>query len=319
MLTVRFWGVRGSLPTPGRETAVFGGNTSCLEIRAIPSAGRTAGKNQAKERLIIIDLGSGVRPLGDWLIKNDLKKFGKIKADIFITHTHWDHVMGFPMFNPIYKPGTELTITGPVSMDNEDIKSILEYQFLHKYWPVRATDLAANIEYRQIKEETVNLGDGLIIKSKFLNHPINCLGYRIYFEDKSIATVFDHEPFHDIPAADSQKTNLHEKIKKEKTKVKGKIAADTENEKIRKFIKDADMVIHDAQYMKDEYNFHLGWGHCSYDHAIQSTINNGIKKAVLFHHDPTRTDSQLKKLEKIHANSKDPLIVLAKEGMLLEA
>ncbi|MDR2596706.1 MAG: MBL fold metallo-hydrolase, partial [Treponema sp.] len=95
MLSVRFWGVRGSIPCPGPDTVIYGGNTTCLEIRA-------------DDRLLIADLGTGLRSLGDWLMTNDLKKYGKIKADIFVTHTHWDHILGFPMFTPAYIRGTEL-------------------------------------------------------------------------------------------------------------------------------------------------------------------------------------------------------------------
>jgi len=293
MLSVRFWGVRGSLPTPGPDTVIYGGNTSCLEIRA-------------DDRLIIIDLGSGVRPLGDWLAANDLKKFGKIKADIFLTHTHWDHIMGFPMFTPIYLPGTELKITSPVSLEGEDIKEIIENQLSYKYWPVRAQELAAKIEYNQLKEETIDLGDGITIKTKFLNHPIFCLGYRVNYQNKSIATIYDHEPFRNLFAD-------------EETVKEGEAAAAEENEKVRQFIKGADIVIHDAQYTDEEYRNHTGWGHCSYKHAIQTADGMGVKQFVLFHHEPTRTDSQLEHLKKNYINSKDPKIIIAKEGLVLEA
>ncbi|MCL2264776.1 MAG: MBL fold metallo-hydrolase [Treponema sp.] len=293
MLTVRFWGVRGSLPTPGSDTVIYGGNTSCLEIRA-------------DERLIIIDLGTGVRPLGDWLAQNDLKKFAKIKADIFLTHTHWDHIMGFPMFTPIYIPGTELSISSPVSMDNEDLKTVIENQLSHKYWPVRAGELAAKIKYNQLKEETSDLGGGLTLTSKFLNHPIFCLGYRFNYKGKSIATVYDHEPFRNL-------------FTDEETAKEGETAAAEENEKVRQFIKGADIVIHDAQYTNDEYSRHKGWGHCSYEHAIKTAESMNVKQLVLFHHEPTRTDAQLEQIEKSYANNADPKVIMAKEGMVLQA
>jgi phosphoribosyl 1,2-cyclic phosphodiesterase len=299
MLSIRFWGVRGSLPSPGRDTVIYGGNTSCLEIRA-------------DERLIIIDLGSGVRPLGDWLMQNDFKKYGKIKADIFLTHTHWDHVMGFPMFTPIYIPGTELNITGPVTIDSDSLRSIFENQLSYNYWPVSADELAAKIEYNQIKETTLDLGGGLCITSKFLNHPIFCFGYRVSYQGKSIATVYDHEPFHNLFKAKA------DEIDKE-TVIEGEIAAAEENEKIRQFIKGADIVVHDAQYTKEEYVKHSGWGHCSYDHAVETASNVDVKTLVLFHHEPSRIDSQLEELEKIYAENTEPKIIMAKEGMVLEA
>jgi len=299
MLSVRFWGVRGSLPSPGRDTVIYGGNTSCLEIRA-------------DERLIIIDIGSGVRPLGDWLIENDLKKYGKIKAEIFLTHTHWDHVMGFPMFSPIYIPGTELNITGPVTIENNSLRSIFENQLSYNYWPVRVDELAAKIEYNQIKETTLDMGDDLVITSKFLNHPILCFGYRISYKGKSIATIYDHEPFYNLF---KNKANEHDK----EAVIEGEIAAAEENEKIRQFIKGADIVIHDAQYTREEYKKHSGWGHCSYDHAIETVSGVDVKKLVLFHHEPSRTDIQLEELEKEYAENSNSQIIMAKEGMTLEA
>jgi len=298
MLSARFWGVRGSLPSPGPDTVVYGGNTSCLEIRA-------------DERLIIIDLGTGARPLGDWLLANDLKRHGKIKADVFLTHTHWDHILGFPMFNPVYVPGTELNITSPVSLENESLRSIIESQFSQKYWPVRADELAASINYNQVKEETLDLGGGLAVKTKFLNHPIFCLGYRISYQGKSIVTLYDHEPFRSSYKGEtgSDKTAALE----------GENAAALENEKIRQFAAGADIVIHDAQYTREEYPGHTGWGHCSYDHAIDTSKDIDIDKLVLFHHDPVRTDSQLEKIERSFAGCPCPQIIMAKEGMVLSA
>ena len=281
------------MPTPGPDTVIYGGNTSCLEIRA-------------DERLLIIDLGTGVRPLGDWLIENELKKTGKIKADIFLTHTHWDHIMGFPMFNPIYIHGTELNITGPVSFGNDSLKSLIENQLSYQYWPVRAGELAAVIEFNQIRETTLDLGGGLTVSSKFLNHPILCLGYRVDYQGKSIATVYDHEPFRNL-------------FTDNETKLEGEIAAAEENEKIRQFIKGVDIVIHDAQYTQEEYSSKSGWGHCSYDHAVEAAAVNGNKKVVFFHHDPAHADSLLEQIEKSYANNTETQFLMAKEGLVLEA
>jgi phosphoribosyl 1,2-cyclic phosphodiesterase len=301
MFSIRFWGVRGSFPSPGPNTAIYGGNTSCLEIRA-------------DERLIIIDFGSGARPLGDWLMKNDLKKYGKIKADIFLTHTHWDHLLGFPMFDPIYMPGTELSIKGPVSLENNSLKSIIETQFSYEYWPVSAGELSANIEYNEIKEGEFDLGGGLTVNAKFLNHPIFCLGYRFNYKNKSIATVYDHEPYRNVFPSDPACEDYDEKTAKE-----GELAAADENEKIKQFIKGADIVIHDAHFTKEEYPEHIGWGHCTHEYSVQSTKDIDIKKLVLFHHEPSRTDSQLEQIEKSYANNKAPEVIVAKEGLILEA
>ncbi|WP_461255713.1 MBL fold metallo-hydrolase [Treponema sp. R80B11-R83G3] len=278
MLTVRFWGVRGSIPVPGPNTVIYGGNTSCIEVRA-------------DERLVIVDLGSGVHTLGAWLIENELKSKGKIKADILLSHTHWDHVMGFPMFSPIYSGGTELNIIGPATLESVDLKSAIENQLSSQYWPVQPDRLAAKIKYQQIKETTIDLGSGLTVSSKFLNHSLPCFGYRINYKGKSVVTIFDHELF---------------------------LTAE-ENEKVKKFISGADILIHDAQYKQEEYASHKGWGHCTYEQVIEFIAGTDIKTLVFFHHEPSRKDGELEQIEKSYANSTSPKIIVAKEGLVLEA
>jgi len=301
MLSVRFWGVRGSIPCPGPDTVIYGGNTSCLEIRA-------------GEKLVIIDLGTGLRPLGDWLRDNDQKKYGKIDADIFLSHTHWDHIMGFPMFTPIYHSGTSLRITAPLSYEEDSLKQIIEHQLSYRYWPVRATELAAHIEYNQINETTLDLGSGLTVTSKYLNHPVSCMGYRFNYEGKSIAAVFDHEPFRNLFIANPEEDGYDEQAAKD-----GEIAAAEENEKIVNFLKGVDILIHDAQYSYDEYLRHIGWGHGSYEHAVEAAQAAGAKTLAFYHHEPAHTDSWLEQIEKSYANSKDVRIFMAREGMVLEA
>ena len=300
MFSVRFWGVRGAVPCPGPDTVIYGGNTSCLEIRA-------------GDRLLIVDMGTGIRPLGHWLMKNDYKQNGKIDADIFISHTHWDHIMGFPMFSPVYAPDTTLRISGPVSFE-DSLENIIKNQLAYRYWPVRARELSAHIEFNQIKETSLDLGGGLTVASKYLNHPILCLGYRFCYNGKSIVTVFDHEPFQNLFSSNSEKTDFDEKEARE-----GEIVAAEENEKIIRFIKGADIVIYDAQYTQDEYAGHIGWGHTSYEYAIKTALSANVKKLIFFHHDPTRSDKQLKQFEKFYAKKMPVKIAMAKEGMFLQA
>jgi phosphoribosyl 1,2-cyclic phosphodiesterase len=306
MLSVKFWGDRGSIPCPGPSTVVYGGNTSCLEIRA-------------DEKLVILDFGTGIRPLGDWLMANDLKRHGKIDADIFITHTHWDHIMGFPMFTPIFVPSTVLRIRGPVSYEDDTLESIIGAQLSYRYWPVRQSELRAHIEYDQIKETTLDLGDGLIVTTKYLNHPILCLGYRFEYQGKSIVTAYDTEPFRNVFPTDPGDPSYDEYAA-----IEGEQAAKEENEKLHRFFQGADILIHDCQYTKKEYEpSKIGWGHSSYEHAINAAHNAKVKQLVMFHHDPNRTDEQLNELEAKYQTlikNKSPLqILMAKEGLLLEA
>jgi len=304
MLSVRFWGVRGSIPCPGRSTVEFGGNTSCLEIRA--------GK-----RLIIIDLGTGVKPLGDSIMETDFKN-GSMDMDIFISHTHWDHIMGFPMFTPIFVPGTSMTIRGPVYYDEDSLASIIGDQLSYRYWPVRQSELAAKIEYQELKETILDLGGGLRVTTKYLNHPILCLGYRFEYEGKSIVTAYDHEPFRNLFPTDPADPGYNEEADRE-----GEIAAREENEKILGFFKDADVLIHDTMFTADEFEKHLGWGHSSYEVSIDAALKAGVKKLVFFHHDPSRTDEQLEGLEKKYiqeVQSKTHMeIIMAREGLTVEA
>jgi len=304
MLSVRFWGVRGSIPCPGRSTVEFGGNTSCLEIRA-------------DTRLAIVDLGTGVKPLADWLMGNDFKS-GPMSMDIFITHTHWDHIMGFPMFTPIFIPGTKLNIRGPVSYNDDTLASIIGDQLSYRYWPVRQVELAAQIAYQELKETTMDMGGEFRVTTKYLNHPILCLGYRFEYRGKTIVTAYDHEPFRNLFPTDPEDPDYDEEAARE-----GETAAREENEKIIRFFKDADILIHDAQYTAVEFEKHLGWGHSSYEYAIEAACQAGVKKLVFHHHDPNRTDEQLEALagnyrDKIKGKT-GPEIIMAREGLTVEA
>jgi phosphoribosyl 1,2-cyclic phosphodiesterase len=279
MFSMTIWGDRGSMPTPGPETVLFGGNTSCLEIRV-------------DGRLIIVDAGSGIRGLGDKLLREDIKK-GPIDADIFITHTHWDHIMGFPMFNPIYVPGTKLRIHGPISYEDDTLESIIGSQLSYRYWPVRQEELSAQIEYEQIKETSIDLGGGLRVQTKYLNHPVLCLGYRFEYQGKSIVTAYDHEPFRNVFPTDPADPSYDAAAAHE-----GDAAAIEANDKVLAFCHGADLLVHDSQYTAKEYNKNkVGFGHSSYEFAINSANRARVKRVLLFHHDPNRSDAELQELE----------------------
>jgi phosphoribosyl 1,2-cyclic phosphodiesterase len=303
MLYTRLWGVRGSIPTPGPATVIYGGNTACLEIRA-------------DKRLLIVDLGTGAKPLGDWLIANDLKEH-PLEADIFVTHTHWDHIMGFPMFGPIFIPSTRLKIWGSVSYDGDSLEKVIGAQLSYRYWPVRLGELSAHIEYGELKQGSVDLGGGLTLTTKYLNHPVLCLGYRFEYQGKSIVTAFDTEPFYNIFPTDKHDPAYNEEAARE-----GEQVAESENEQVQEFIKGADILIHDSQYTAEEYQKHRGWGHSSYDAAISHSLKAGVKRLICFHHEPLRGDEELAALETEFRRqfASEPLeIIMAREGMTIEA
>lgn len=302
---VKFWGVRGAIPCPGPTTWKYGGNTSCIEIRF-----------RETNRLIIIDAGSGIRELGNYLMANDLPK-GPIKADIFLTHTHWDHILGFPFFTPIYVPGTKLKVYGPVTYDEDSLQNIVGGQLSYQYFPIRQNELAADIEYIHLKEGRFELGDDILLITKYLNHSILCLGYRFEYKDKIFCTLYDTEPFYNVFCTDPDDPSYDEAMAAE-----GELVAMEENRRLEKFITNADLLVCDAQYTKEEYkSSKKGWGHGTIEDAIDLADRNKIKTMALFHHEPVRTDDELDKLSKIHFSKfekKPQDVFFARERMQIE-
>lgn len=280
-MKIRFWGVRGSIACPGPDTVVYGGNTSCIELRL--------GK---KQRLVIIDAGSGIRPLGNALMEN-ARDDKPILAEIFLTHTHWDHIMGFPFFSPIYSPTTTLTIYGPVTFEDEPLEDIVGGQLRYRYFPVMYNELSAKIQYRHLRENVLDIGDGIVVRTKFLNHTLQCLGYRFEWEGRSVCTAFDTEPFRNVLSENIDAMSVDPVLAES-----GEAAARAETEKMRRFYAGADVLIHDAQFTAAEYEAaKKGWGHTAMEHAIDAALEADVKQLILFHHDPSRTDTALGAIE----------------------
>jgi phosphoribosyl 1,2-cyclic phosphodiesterase len=306
-IRVRFWGVRGSVPCPGPATVKFGGNTSCLELRF-----------GEEDRLIVIDAGTGIRELAGHIMKNDLPR-GPIKTDLFLTHTHWDHIMGFPFFIPLFIPNTELKVFGPVTYEEDTLDKIVGGMLSYRYWPVRLTELAAKIEYQNLKEGSRDLGGGVWLTTKYLNHPILVLGYRFEYRGKVLCTAYDTEPFRNVFDVSPDDPSYDEEAVKE-----GENAAQEENEKVVSFIRGADVLIHDAQYTHKEYiSSKLGWGHSSFEYAVNAAHKAGVKKLLLFHHDPDRSDAELERIEdrirRSIAGKSTMEVMIAREGLTVEA
>ncbi len=300
-MRIKFWGVRGSIPCPGPETVRYGGNTACLELYI-----------EQLDRLIIIDAGSGIRELGDHMMAQHADGT-PIKAEIFLTHTHWDHIMGFPFFAPIYLPSSQFTIYGPVTYEEEPLKEVLSGQWTYRYFPVRHEDLSSKVNYVNLKEGRYDLGDGLALQTKYLNHPLLCLGYRYEFMGKVFCTAYDTEPFRNLFCTDPTDPGYDAA-----TAAEGEAAAVEANHRIGQFVEGADLLVFDTQYTRQEYfQSRIGWGHSYIDHAIGIGQKYHVKRLALFHHDIQRTDDQLDALCQQYCVSKgeDTEIFFAREGM----
>lgn len=285
----------------------YGGNTACLELRF-----------GEEDRLVVIDAGTGIRELAGHIMQNDLPK-GPIKTELFLTHTHWDHIMGFPFFIPIFIPNTELKVFGPVTYEEDTLDKIVGGMLTYRYWPVRLTELAAKIEYFNLKEGSQDLGGGLWLTTKYLNHPILVLGYRFEYRGKVFCTAYDTEPFRNVFDVSPDDPSYDEEAVKE-----GAMAAQEENDKVVSFFQGADILIHDSQYTHKEYiSSKLGWGHSSFEQAVNVAHKAGVKKLLLFHHDPDRSDAELevieKKIQKAAGGKTSMEVLIAREGMTVEA
>jgi phosphoribosyl 1,2-cyclic phosphodiesterase len=250
-MRVKFWGTRGSTPVPGKDTIVYGGNTTCLEIDL----------NSGKK--VIIDAGTGIRSLGSQFES----RRERVDTHLLITHIHWDHIFGFPFFAPIYEPSTRILVDGY----NSCMKG-LRYSFDNKmgdgFFPVRFEELKADIQFvDKLAHGRLEI-DGTIIDSIPLRHPQGGLGFRFREGDKTLVFLTDNE-----------------------LDVKGESFSD-----YIAFCQEADILIHDSQYIPEEISTHRGWGHSDYQSAIDLALNAHAKKLLLFHHAPERKDSDVIKI-----------------------
>ena len=265
---LKFWGVRGSIPVPGAATVRYGGNTTCVEIRA-------------DGEIIVLDAGSGIRLLG-----LDLEKeFGEqpISLSLLITHTHWDHIQGLPFFLPAYNQKNQIRVLGYEGA-RAGLAAILAGQMETPFFPVSLRDLPSNIAIEELKEMEFSVGK-VRVRSKFANHPGICAGYRLFTRAGSIAFFPDNEPYEllKLHIADRDRTSVQD----------ARAFAKAERTKLVEFLQDCDVLIMDAQYTDAEYQKHIGWGHGSLSRVVSVALDAGVRKLVLFHHDPAHDDGQI--------------------------
>jgi phosphoribosyl 1,2-cyclic phosphodiesterase/CheY-like chemotaxis protein len=269
---LRFWGVRGSIPTPGPLTVQFGGNTSCVEVRA-------------DGEIIVLDAGSGIRGLGLALAK----EFGDqpIKTTLLISHTHWDHIQGFPFFVPAYNPENKVRIVG-YEGSRKGLVGSLSTQMESPYFPVSLRQMPSNINVTEMKELEFSIGR-VKVQAAFANHPGVTVGYRLFTSAGSIVYLPDHEPYQRLRCHDSDKRGL--------SPVEMLKYASDQDQRIIEWIMDAEVLIIDAQYDDAEYQTHAGWGHGCVDDVVALALSARVKQLFLFHHDPDHDDSQIFRME----------------------
>jgi ribonuclease BN (tRNA processing enzyme) len=246
---IRCWGARGSIPVSGKQYLQYGGNTTCLEIRT------------NADDILIVDAGSGIRELGNFLLTENRHDF-----TILLTHAHWDHIIGFPFFKPIYSSKTRINIWG-CPFAQTSLKEMLSRTMAPPNFPVNFDALRANISYKDTCIESYQM-DTMTITPIAISHPNQGSGYKFEEDGKCFVFLTDNELGFRHEGGHDYETYLD-------------------------FCRGADLLIHDAEYDEEEYKKTRGWGHSVYKDALRLALEAGVKKLGLFHHNQERFDSAI--------------------------
>jgi phosphoribosyl 1,2-cyclic phosphodiesterase len=281
-LSIRFWGVRGSCPSPGPETALVGGNTSCVEV-------------VAGETRIALDAGTGLRRLGGALLSQAAQagQAGQprhVELTVLLSHVHWDHIQGLPFFAPIYAPGTRLVLAGGAT--STPLRDTLRRQMSAPSFPVDWNDLPSTIDYAELRDGTrMQVGQAEVRVAR-ANHPDAVFAYRVEHGGRSVVYATDTEHYACV------------------------------DPRLVALARGADVLIYDAQYLPEEYAgqvgmSRVGWGHSTYEAGAALARAAGVSKLVLFHHDPTRSDDGVAAIEDRARGAFDD-VVAAREGLVID-
>lgn len=283
-MKIRIWGCRGSIPAPGPATLRYGGNSTCLEVRT------------AAGQILVIDAGSGLRNLGKELSREN----EVLQVRFFFTHSHWDHLVGFPFFEPAYSSRSFITFCGgPHTQDS--IRRYLSHQMEPPYFPVDFNLLRAGFDFRceRPNGEPGNCRlDGMEVSPIPLSHPNGGYGYKFIEQGKTFVFLTDNE------LGFQHEGGLN----------RGQYVA---------LCREADLVLHDAQFTDDEYQQKRGWGHSTFRQSTDLAIAAGVRRLGLFHHDPDRTDEELDRQtefcrQRIRLSGSPVECFAAAEGMVIE-
>lgn len=269
----------------------YGGNTACVEVRSNSGS------------VVVLDCGTGARRLGQALLSEIRSSGGPTRGSLLIGHTHWDHIQGLPFFGPLFDEGSQWAIYGPRGL-GESLAQTLAGQMQYKYFPVTLGQLTAQVTFHDLVEGSFEIDD-LRVTAQYLNHPALTLGYRIEADGVSVVYACDHEPFDPALAAG------------------GDVGVSRGDARHAQFLSGADLVIHDAQYLTDEYRDRRGWGHSTAEYAVAVAAAAQVRTLVLTHHDPDHTDEMVeRKLATARAAALtagfDGELILAAEGDSVE-
>lgn len=261
----RFWGVRGSIPSPGPRTARYGGNTTCIEVRTDAGA------------LLILDGGTGLFPLAQQLVQQ-----GPVEAHIFITHSHWDHIHGLPFFTPLFVKGSRVRLHGAHDeVTGHGIEHVMGVQLQNSYFPVSETQMSATIDYRTLYIGVPIAVEDAVVSNVAMNHPVLNLGYRIDCNGKSLFFTGDHEPWpNPHPAGSPDGATLDAHLREREHCMDA-------------VMRGVDALIVDCSYTREEYPSKRGWGHGTFDGAFEMALRVGARALYCTHHEPMRGDDEL--------------------------
>ena len=269
--SVRFWGVRGSIACSGPRTARYGGNTSCIEMRC-------------GGRMLLFDGGTGLRYLGNSLVNS-----GPLDADLFLTHTHFDHVCGLPFFRPFFQPQNRFRLWAGHLAEGMTLRRVLGEFMMSPLFPVPPQVFRARMEYREFKAgETLRPAADIAVRTATLNHPDGATGYRIEYGGRSVCYLTDTEH---VPGAPDRN--------------------------ILELIAGADLVIYDSMYTDAEYETYTGWGHSTWQEGLRLCRAAGAKRLAVFHHDPEHDDDMLDGIAREVAKEL-PGSLVARDGLVVE-